>query len=523
MSIALTLPRIPRRDFGDGPEGDQKYATNVLIVVSIGTVLTALNGGLLNISLPVVVRHFDATAVEASWLLLAAMLTSTSLIIMFGRLADMFGRRRMYMGGLATMIVSSLAAGFAPDVITLTILRMVQAAGQAVLLANMAAILTLAYPKNRLGKVMGIYMSALAGATLAGPPIGAVLAATLGWRWIFWFNVPVGLLAYYWTARTLRDMPPIGERGRLDIPGVVLIATTLSGLILALSTIQEAGWADPVVVGGLVVFAISLPLFIAIEGRLRSPLIDLALFKRPAFALANMAMFFGNMSRFALVLIAGLYFQALEGDGPVSAALKVLPLPIANTIAGLTMGRIGRWGSTRAIATGSTALSGVGLALLVYAFAAGSPYWVFAVGFIIVGWGGGIFMPSNTLAILEDVPVNRLGVVNAVRMMLMSSGGLIATAIALALVTSTLSLELRQAVFAGTVSQLGGSAVNDLHDGYLRGMIALLLLALIGLAACIASQRAAGRELRPRHADLTDIGERTESAVIGDGRHAMAE
>jgi EmrB/QacA subfamily drug resistance transporter len=487
----LRQPAFARRWFGDDPAGDARYAGNVLFVVSLSTVLTALSGGLLNISLPVVVRYFHASALQASWLLLGSMLTVTALIIMFGRLADIFGRRPMYLTGAALMTVSSLAAAVAPDVTALIVVRIVQAVGVAMLLANLAAMLALTFPPERLPKVMGIYMSALSAATLAGPPVGAILAETVGWRWIFGLQVPIGAFCLIWAASTLRPMPAMSQhRERLDVPGTALVALTLSALVIGLSELQTSGLRSPLVIGGFVVFAIGLPLFVLVEHRTRAPLIELKLFAKASIAAANAAMFFGNMARWAAEVLGGLYFQAVNGDSALTAAVKVLPMPICTTLAGLAMGRISRWGSQRAIAVTAAWISTGGVVLLLFAFGGGAPYPVVGLGFLILGIGGGTFMPANTTAILQEVPKERLGVVNAVRMMLMSSGGLLSTALGLALITSTLPFALHSAVFAGTVSKVGHQAVVALRAGYSRAMLALLLLSVIGAVSAMLSKRA---------------------------------
>jgi MFS family permease len=524
VTTALPQPGFIRKRFGDGPSGEARYANNVLFVVSISTILTALSGGLLNISLPVVVRHFHASAVEASWLLLGSMLTSTALIIMFGRLADMFGRRPMYLTGLALMTASSAAAALAPDVLALIVIRMLQAAGVAMLLANMAAMLALTFPPERLSKVMGIYMSALSSATLAGPPVGAILAETVGWRWIFGLQVPVGIFCFLWSASTLRTMPAMGKRERMDIPGVVLVALVLSGMIIGLSQLETSGLHDTIVLVGFAVFALGLPLFVLVENHTRAPLIELRLFAKASIAASNAAMFFGNMARFAAEVVGGLYFQAVDGDSSLRAAVKVLPMPICTTLAGLMMGRVSRWGSQRTIATVAAGISSVGVVILLYTFSSGAAYPLTGLGFLVIGIGGGIFMPANTTAILQEVPSERLGVVNAVRMMLMSSGSLLASALGLVLITSTLPPSLRSDVFAGTVSKLGDHAVDSLRDGYTRAMLVLLLLSLIGVACAAISKRAyerskaaegPGEGSGPRHAAAPEAAGSETPAAMG--------
>jgi EmrB/QacA subfamily drug resistance transporter len=466
------------------------YRKRVLILMSLTTMITALSGGLLNISLPVIVRHFDASSLESSWLLLGAMLASTSTIIMFGRLADMFGRRPFYFTGLTVMTVTSLLAGFAPNMLSLIVIRMLQSVGSAMLLANLGAIITVTFPAAQLTKVMGIYMSALSAATLAGPPIGSLLADTVGWHWLFWSQVPLGAICLAWAWKMLRPMPPTGTRSRLDVPGIALVMMVLTGLLLALSQLQKVGLTSPIVLIGFAVALLGLPVFVLVELRTRSPLVDLAVFRRTTVAASNAAMFFGNMARFAIILIGGLYFQSVEGDSTLEAALKVLPLPIFATIGGLCMGIVTKWGTDRTIATVSAAVSGSGVIVLLAAFNSGSHLWAIWLAMMIIGLGGGVFMPANTSAIMQEVPRHQLGVINAVRMMLMSSGSLVATALALAFITNSLPHDLRDAVFAGNVSTVDAGAVDMLRAGYSHALIALIALNVLGVLSAYISQRA---------------------------------
>ncbi|MDR1998782.1 MAG: MFS transporter, partial [Frankiaceae bacterium] len=486
---------LPKRDFGDGEQGAARYAANLLALLSVTLTISALSGGLLNVSFPVVVRHFDASATAASWLILSAMLASTTLIVMWGRLADMFGRIPIFMGGLALMTLTSILAGLSPSIGFLIVVRVVQAGGSAMLLAVMAAMLTVSTPTEKLSRYMGIYMSALASASLAGPPLGALLAETVGWRWLFWFQAPFGVVLIVWAAMTLRPMPAVGERGRMDIAGVLLLGGTLTGLIVALSRLQTKGITNPLVLIGFAAFLACLPAFVLVETRRASPLVDLRLFRKKSVAASNAAMLFGNMARNAVVLIAGLYFQAVDGNSTLEAAFKVLPLPLATTAAGFFMGRISRWGTQQAIATWASAVSAVGILVLMPAFSQGMAYPVMFAGLFVAGFGGGVFMPANTTAILQEVPRERLGVVNAVRMMLMFAGGVIATALSLALITSAVAPGLRSAVFAGTVSHVSGGAVASLRTGYLRAILVLNLLNVIGIIAAGIAQRAHRRGL----------------------------
>ena len=480
---------LRRRDFGPGADGDARYAANLLALLSVTLIISALSGGLLNVSFPVVVRHFDASALEASWLLLGAMLTSTSLIIVFGRLADMFGRRPFFLGGVAVMLATSILAGLAPSVQFLIAVRIVQAVGTAMLLAVMAAMLTVSTPKDRLSRYMGVYMSALASASLAGPPLGAVLADTLGWRALFLFQAPFAAIALVWALLTLRPTPPTSSGRRFDLPGSILVIAVLSSIIFALSRLQTHSLTNPLVLAGFAVFVVGLPVFVLLELRTGSPLVDVRLFTRASVAASNAAVFLGNMAGSAIVLMGGLYFQAAYGNSPLEAAFKILPMPLATTLAGLVMGRISKLGTQHAIATVALGVGGSGIVLLLAAFGQGWGYPIIFVGLFIAGFGGGVFVPANTTAILSEVPPDRLGVVNAVRMMLMIAGGLIATALALTLLTSALPTDLRSAVFAGTMSEVSAGAVGLLRDGYVRAILVLLGLHALAMVASYTAHR----------------------------------
>lgn len=175
-----------------------RYAWRALSVVSMASILTALGSSSLNVALPEVVRHFHAGTAAASWMLLSFMLANTVLMVVFGRLADLFGRRTLYLCGLATYTGASLLLGFAPGAWWLVGLRVAQAAGGAMLLTNSAAILTDAFPRGHLGRGMGVYIASFSVAQLIGPTLGGFLTHRFGWQWVFWFNVPLGLMCLAW-------------------------------------------------------------------------------------------------------------------------------------------------------------------------------------------------------------------------------------------------------------------------------------------------------------------------------------
>ena len=196
-------------------EPSRRYSWTVFSVTSLGVLLTGLNASTLDVALPTVVRHFDASATAASWILLSYLLVSTILILPFGRLADIIGRRRLYLAGLAVLTLSSLIAGAAPNVGVLIAARIGQAVGAASIQANVTAILTDAFPTRKLSLALGLNVTVAGVGLVAGPALGGVLVDSVGWRSVFWFNVPFGVLGLVWAALALRELPRKGERETL--------------------------------------------------------------------------------------------------------------------------------------------------------------------------------------------------------------------------------------------------------------------------------------------------------------------
>ncbi len=458
---------------------ERRYAWLVLSVTSLGMVLTGLNGSTLNVALPDVVGHFNATAFAANWLLLAFMLVNTIMIVVFGRLADIFGRREMYLLGFVIFTVASFFSGLAPGIWPLVGLRALQALGSAMILANSSALITAAFPKDLLAQGMGIYMATISVAQIVGPSLGGAIVAAAGWRWVFWFNVPVGVVAIVWGALTLRRVPR-GPREKVDGPGNLLVFVALGGLLLALSEGGTLGWASPAVVLGGLAFLLLLPPFLLWERRTPHPVVDPELFRDRFFTYATVASFFQTLARFSVVLLFALLFQSLYGDDPFAAGLKVMPVPLGMLLASPLTGLLARRFGNRALTMAGSACTSVGLFVLLVTVGPGASYSVLAVGLLLCGVGTGVFLTSNTTAIMARAPQHRLGIVNGVRLMVQNCGIVIGTALALALITSPLDATGRRRVYAGDVSGISARTIDQLVTGYHWALSMMFVASLLG-------------------------------------------
>lgn len=472
-------------------------AWRTLSVVAFASMVSGMSGSALNVALPTVVRHFDASSVAASWILLAYLLTNTVLLVAFGRMADMFGRRTMYLTGLGLYTTGSILCGLAPNAWWLVAFRVLQAAGGAMLLTNSAALVTAAFPRHRLGEGMGIYLASFSIAQLCGPTLGGLIAQQAGWRWVFWFNVPIGILCLVWGAIALKSPPRVGAKGySLDLRGNVMILVALTSGLAALSQATSLGWSHPLVVGGMTLAVVVIPLFLWFERRVPDPLIDVALFKHWPFGFGLLASFMNSISQSGIVLLFALYFQAVSGVSPLEAGLMVLPVAVAALVASLGSGPLQRKVSASSLSVTGNILTVFALLILLVSTTGRMHSAVVLSGLALAGFGSGLFMPSNATALMRDLPDERLGIANAMRLLLQTSGFVVGTAVILSVVTSAMPLDLRKFVFAGTVSDVSEAAVDQLLTGYGRTLGAMIVIASLTVAVSIAARHSRTVEQR---------------------------
>src|SRR4051812_48350036 len=251
---------MPRRVDSD----HANYKWWALSCTSVGMLLATINSGTLIIALPDLERSLGTSLLSLVWVILAYMIASTVLVVSAGRLSDLFGRKRAYVLGFLIFTAASLGAGFAGDGTQLIVWRVLQGIGGAFLFANTGAIVTDAFPRAQLGLAMGTNTMVAAVGLVIGPVLGGLLVA-ISWHWVFWFNVPLGILASIWAASVLHEVGGSDETRDLDVLGTVLFVGGLTGLTLAISKGGLSGWGDPVVIIGLLVAAVFLPLFVVVE------------------------------------------------------------------------------------------------------------------------------------------------------------------------------------------------------------------------------------------------------------------
>jgi EmrB/QacA subfamily drug resistance transporter len=494
-----------QRRFGVSAEHEH-YRWWALSCTSLGMLLAATNSGTLIIALPDLERSLHTSLLALVWVILAYLIAATVLVLMAGRLSDLFGRKRAYVGGFVLFALASLGAGFSSDATVLILWRVLQGIGSSFLFANAAALVTDAFPKRELGLAMGANTMVAAVGLVLGPVLGGALVG-ISWHWVFWFNVPFALAGAAWGALILRELAkPDSVRG-YDVLGTTTFVIGLTGLVLGVSRGGLTGWNDAIVIGGLAAAAVLLPTWVAIERRSRAPMLDLTIFRNRLFAAASAAAFINGLARFALMFVFVFYYQGAQGDTPVTAGIKLIPMAlgmlIASPLAGIYADRHG----SRSLAAIGMLVSALGLGLMT-TLQVHSPYWQSATWLALVGIGSGMFNSPNTAAMMGVVPSYRRGVAAGARTLLQNTGAVLSIAFVMAIVTSSIPKSTLFAIFSGLAKGLSQAKLDPFIQNMHIALWVLAAVSLLGTGVCL---------LRPAHETSPLDAEQAGGTNSGEG------
>ncbi|HEY7131532.1 MAG TPA: MFS transporter, partial [Candidatus Limnocylindrales bacterium] len=335
--------------------------------------------------------------------------------------------------------------------------RVLQGVGGALLMANSAALVTDAFPRRELGRALGINAMVIGVGQILGPILGGWLTS-FGWRTVFWFNVPIGIVGTIAAAAWLVEQVRPQARKRFDVPGTVLAVLGLSGLMAALGFGGIYGWTTWWILGGFVTFLVALPAFVHVERRSKDPLLDLGLFRNRLFAMGNLTSLLNGIARNGVLFLLVFYLQGVRGFDPVTAGLLLSPLAVGLLVLSPISGAISDRSGSRTLATAGMIVTGIGLAGLALTISVDTPIWQLALWQLIVGAGSGLFASPNTSAVMGAVPADKRGMGAGARMMLTQVGFMVSIALALGLVTSVVNPEVLLAVFSG--AQTGSAGID---------------------------------------------------------------
>jgi len=430
-----------------------QYKWRVLSNTTVATLMSSIDTNIVLISLPTIGRELPGTnATLLLWILLGYSLLTAVVLVNFGRLSDMFGRVRLYVLGFAVFTVGSLLCGFSGTGLELVSFRLVQAVGAGFLFSNSAAIITDAFPPNERGRALGVNQVSIVVGAVSGLVLGGIITSTIGWRWIFFVNVPIGVIATLRARADLHELQKPEERPHIDWVGNILFASGLAAVLIAI-TLGALGQVDATTAIATVILGLALlGVFLWVEAHEKYPMLDLSLFRIREFAASGIAMFLNALARGAFTFVLVFYLQGPPRFlSPFTAGLFLIP-----TSASLaTLGPISGWLSDRYGPRPFLVLGLIVSALGFFWLATIGPddsFFALAPALVLVGAGMGLFASPNRAAMMTAVAPERRGIASALGATLLNTGSTISLGVTLLVMTSALSLPAIQAIFLGTLN-----------------------------------------------------------------------
>lgn len=385
-----------------------EYKWKAMFTVWIGIFMATLDGSIVNVALPTLTEYFKTDITTIEWVVMAYLLTITSLLLSLGRLSDMFGRKNIFAGGLAIFTIGSGLCAISGSENQLILYRVAQGIGAAMLMATGIAIITHAFPPRERGKAMGLIGTVVAIGSMTGPVVGGFLIENVGWQSIFYINIPVGIFGTIMAQTVLRKDETI--RGQtFDIPGAFTLFISLISLLLALSEGQEFGWRSNYITLLFISSIVFFILFIKVETNVKQPVMELGHFRNLPFAAANISAFISFIAMFTVILLMPFFLEKELGYSPQEVGIIFIAVPLVMSVVSPVSG----WLSDR---TNSYILSSIGVGIASIAIfslgflSPGSGFIDVALRLSLLGLGMGLFQAPNNSIIMGSLPKEQLGI-----------------------------------------------------------------------------------------------------------------
>jgi len=423
----------------------------MLALSATASFMTTLDSSIVNIGLPSIARTFHVGISGATeWIIIGYLVVIAAVLLTFGRLADMIGRKPIFLTGLIVFILGSALSGLAPTLLLLILARLFQGIGGALIFSVNVAMITSTFPSRERGLALGLNAVVISLGVAAGPTIGGIITQFLTWRWIFYVNVPICILVLYATFYFYNEQKPQRDQHeRFDLIGATVLAIGLAALTLGLSFGQEWGWLSTGTLTALGISMLMLSVGVYVEAHVKHPIVNLGLVTNRVFAFANISFILCMMALFAPGFLLPFYFEQLRGFSIIQTGLMMTPLPLMLAIVAPISGSLAdRWGSRWLSPVGlATACFGL---FLVSQINAQSSSWDIIWRLAIIGIGQGLFQSPNTRTMMGAAPRNAQG----------EASGLLATG---RVIGQSMSVALTGTVFAALGGAAAGTVLSSLQ------------------------------------------------------------
>ena len=462
----------------------------IIAILMLGTLMGSLDSTIVILAFPTISQSLHADLLTTIWVILIYLLVVAVCTTQLGRLGDIYGRSRMFNTGFGIFTAGSLCCGLSPAISWLILSRGIQAFGGALMQANSGAIIADTFAPNVRGTAFGYISLGWTSGAMLGIVLGGVITTYVGWEYIFFINIPIGIAATIAGIRYLRDSDRVAAK--LDTTGMILLGSVLALISFAGVDFAAQG-TDAANILAACLGAGAALLFFRYESRTPVPIIDFAVFRNRVLRYSLLAAFFLALGYLSVVFLVTMYLQGIRGLSPLDAALLLTPGYIVGSLLSPAMGRLSDRYGARILATSGAAL--LILATLVYAtLGLDSPYWIVLLASGISGLGTAMFFPSNNSAVMAHAPPGAFGGISGVLRTVQNIGILGSFVIAITVASASIPREVAFEVFIGTTNLVGGVSEEFLHgiDASLYASIAI-----IGIAAVLSWLR--GTEARRGH------------------------
>jgi EmrB/QacA subfamily drug resistance transporter len=439
----------------------------ILFAVMLGLFLGALDQTIVSPALPTIVTDLAGNDYYV-WVVTIYLLTSTISVPFWGKLSDVYGRKPIFMIGIAVFLFGSALSGLSQNMAMLILFRGIQGVGAGSLFpVALAVIGDLFTPKER-GKYQGLFGAVFGVAFVVGPLVGGFLTQQVSWHWIFYVNIPIGLVSLYVISRLLPNTKAASASREFDILGGVIFTVAISFLLVGLTNKQFGDWADPTVGGFILVAVVGTVLFVLAEARAREPIIPLGLFRNRTYTSSMISIFFASFAFFGAVIFLPRWFQFVHGFSPTDSGLALLPLIVGLILSSIVSGQIvARTGHYKWLTVGAIVVMGVATGLMTQ-LTAETPLAILAFWMFLAGLGVGPAFSVFTIIVQNAVPFRFLGVATSNLTFFRQIGGSVALAIVGTIFGSTFAEQLGpQLTQAGVPPQVVAGIGQATADGAL--------------------------------------------------------
>jgi EmrB/QacA subfamily drug resistance transporter len=459
----------------------------IISVLMLGTLMGSLDSTIVILAFPTISESLHAAFITTLWMILIYLLVVAVCTTQLGRIGDIYGRSRMFNAGFGIFTIGSLFCGLSPGIYWLIASRGIQAVGGALMQANSGAIIADTFPPNVRGTAFGYISLGWTSGAMLGIVLGGVITTYVGWEYIFFINIPIGIAATILGVRYLTDNPRV--HATLDIPGMILLGVALTFLSFAGVDFATEGTAA-LNIAAFCIGLVFIVIFVFFERRTERPIIDFSALRSRILRYSMLAAFFLSLGYLSVVFLITMYLQGIRALSPLDAALLLTPGYVVGSLLSPYMGKLSDRYGARVLATSGTVM--LIIATLIYVtFRVDTPLWEVLVASGISGLGTAMFFPSNNSAVMANAPEGSYGGISGILRTMQNIGILGSFVIAITVSAASIPRDVAFEVFIGTTNLVGG-----VSDAFIRGIDAALLAAviIIGIAGVLSWMR--GHETR---------------------------